>query len=214
MTNDTTPRPCRECRSVNIHKISCLLNINFRDQKSSPVLDSEREVAPGPDDKCVYRLSANMFCDGVRRHHAERYPSHEFVEPPRPEVRQQQVCPECGGLGGAISRYGPPILRRLPDGRLQGWTVGGKKDCKGCNGTGFKPDAAVHSVEPAADDYFDDGCVHGAERDECKICTAAAPPEPVRRAAEKIIDKWRHRFTGSIPLDELEGIIAAELENK
>lgn len=53
----------------------------------------------------------------------------------------EQICKTCGGLGGRASRYGPPVVT-LPDGRLSGWTVGGKKDCASCGGTGFSEAAA------------------------------------------------------------------------
>lgn len=51
---------------------------------------------------------------------------------------QRKVCKNCDGLGGRKSRYGPPLVR-LADGRLSGWTVGGKYDCAACGGTGFQP---------------------------------------------------------------------------
>lgn len=50
-----------------------------------------------------------------------------------------KVCEKCDGLGGRMSRYGPGYTR-LPDGRLDGWPMSGKKDCEPCNGTGFVPE--------------------------------------------------------------------------
>lgn len=58
---------------------------------------------------------------------------------------RRAVCSQCGGAGGPLSKYGPPP-RKLADGRLVGWTIGGKKNCGLCSGTGFV--AVVPAVKP------------------------------------------------------------------
>lgn len=122
----------------------------------------------------------------IRLHNFPMLPAAEGA-PNSTGESERIVCQECLGLGGRASGYGPPLVR-LPDGRLSGWIVGGKKDCVKCGGTGFENDTRL---SPATRDGVaeDNGLLSTAIHkviDECN----AEPEADARKRAERVVKRW------------------------